>query len=262
VLSYQISQNHHLYAQYSEGFRPGFHTSPPPPICNYPPGALDVQSDSIKNYELGAKTSWMDRRLTVNMAVYRINWAGIQQQHNLTCTFSVFANFGDAVLEGAEVETNGQLTARVSAGVSASNIHTELQQDFPLLGSLRGDPVLSVPRWQYAVYGQTTFPIFEGNDGFARLDYQYTGSSFTNYSRLSDGNFDPSFEVRVVRLLNLRAGVRHHDWEIALSGTNLLNNTVRQSIDPSAVLTIGVAGRPRYVITRPRSFSLGATYQF
>jgi len=36
----------------------------------------------------------------------------------------------------------------------------------------------------------------------------------------------------VVRLLNLRAGVRHHDWEIALSGTNLLNNTVRQSIDP------------------------------
>jgi hypothetical protein len=81
----------------------------------------------------------------------------------------------------------------------------------------------------------------------------YTGSAFTDYSRLSDGSFDPAHEMQVVRLLNLRTGVRSHAWEFALSGTNLLNRTVRQSLDPWAIITIPVPARPRYVVTRPRT---------
>jgi iron complex outermembrane receptor protein len=263
-LSYHLTPDHLLYAQYSEGFRPGFGTRPLPPSLNCGPsaGASEVQPDSIKSYELGAKTGWFERHLTVNAAAYRINWKDIQQAQLLQCGYTIAANFGAAVVKGAEFEVNDQLTRRVSAGLSATYLRAELQQDEPPLGAFSGDQIEQVPKWQYALYAQTTFPLLEADDGFARLDYQYTGSSFGNYSRLADGSRDPASEVQVVRLLNLRTGVHYHAWEFALAGTNLLNNTVRQSLDPWATVTVPIAGRPRYVITRPRAFSLSVKYQF
>jgi hypothetical protein len=102
----------------------------------------------------------------------------------------------------------------------------------------------------------------QADDGFARLDYQYTGHSITDYSRLADGNFDPDHEVQVVRELNARTGLHYQAWEFAVSATNLLNNVVRQSLDPNASITIPVPGRPRYVVTRPRTFMLSASYRF
>lgn len=266
-LSYKLTPDHLLYAQYSEGFRPGFGNSPISDfyldLCHLTRNDFrDVQPDSIKNYELGAKTGWLDQRLTVNAAAYRIDWTNIQQARVLQCGLGIQTNFGSAVVKGTELEASAQLTHRVSAGLSATYLHTEMQQDEPALDVFKGDPILAVPKWQYALYAQTTFPLLQANDGFARVDYQYTGSSFAKYSRLSDGSFDPAVEVQVVRLLNLRTGVRYHAWEFALSGTNLLNNTVRQSVDVWTIAAISVPGRPLYVITRPRAFSLSATYRF
>jgi iron complex outermembrane receptor protein len=260
-LSYKLTPDHLLYAQYSEGFRPGFGNSPQPAECNLQ-YTLQVQPDSIKSYELGAKTDWLERRLTVNASAYRINWANIQQGLLLPCGFGVSENFGSAVIKGAELEANVQLTHQVSAGLSATYLHTELLQASPLSGSLAGDPIQYVPSWQYALYAQTRFALFEADDGFARLDYQYTGHSITDYSRLADGSFDPSDEVQVVRLLNARIGERYHAWEFALSGANLLNDVARQSLDPNASITIAIPGRPRYVVTRPRTFSLSASFKF
>lgn len=260
-LSYKLTPAHLVYAQYSEGFRPGFGNGPLPPECNSQ-YTLQVRPDSIKSYELGAKTGWLDRRLTVNAAAYRIDWTDIQQGLLLPCGFGIANNYGAAVIKGAELEASAQLTHRVSAGLSATYLHTELLQASPISGALAGDPIQFVPTWQYALYAQTTFPLLQADDGFARLDYQYTGHSITNYSRLADGSLDPADEVQVVRLLNLRTGMRHNAWEFALQATNLLNNVERQSLDPNASITIAIPGRPRYVVTRPRTFSLSASYHF
>jgi outer membrane receptor protein involved in Fe transport len=260
-LSYKITPDDLVYVQYSEGFRPGFGNTPLPAECNSE-YTLQVQPDSIKSYELGAKTEWLDRRLTVNAAAYRINWTDIQQGLLLPCGFGISNNYGSAVIKGGELESSAQLTRRVNVGFTMTYLHTELLQADAASGALPGDPIQYVPNWQYAMYAQTTFPLRQAEDGFARVDYQYTGSSITNYTRLADGSFDPTYKVEVVRLLNARIGERYHAWEFALQGTNLLNNVVRQSIDPNAAITIAIPGRPRYIMTTPRTFSLSATYQF
>jgi iron complex outermembrane receptor protein len=201
--------------------------------------------------------------LTVNAAVYRTNWSDIQQGvFDSSCGYTLAGNFGGAVIKGTELEVSGQLTDRLSTGFSATYLHTELQDDVLTLGAFKGDEIEAVPNWQYAIYAQMTFPLLEADDGFGRLDYQYTGSSFANYNRLTDGSRDPASEIQIVRLLNLRTGMRHNSWEFALSGTNLLNETVRQSLDPNAGATLVIPGRPRYVMTRPRTFSFSVTYQF
>ena len=261
-LSYKITPDHLLYAQYSEGFRPGFGRAPLPAECGVEGQGTEVRPDSIKSYEIGAKTDWLQRRFTVNAAAYRINWNDIQEQRLLQCGFAISDNFGDAVIKGGEVEASAQLSHRVSAGLSVTYLHTELLQGSALSGAMPGDPIQSVPNWQYAVYAQTTLPVLQADDGFARLDYQYTGSSITDYSRLADGNFDPAHEVQVVRQLNARVGMHYQAWEFALSGTNLIGDTVRQSLDPNASITVPIPGRPRYIVTRPRGFSLSAAYKF
>jgi outer membrane receptor protein involved in Fe transport len=260
-LSYKITPDHMVYAQFSEGFRPGFGNNPLPSECGST-YTLQVNPDSIKSYELGAKTDWVDRRLTINGAVYRINWADIQQGELLPCGFNVAENFGSATIKGAELEASAQLTHLISAGLSGTYIHAELLQASPLLGALAGDPIEFVPNWQYALYAQTRFPVRQADDGFARLDYQYTGHSIANYTRLSDGSFDPDDEVQVVRILNARIGEHYDAWEFALGATNLLNTLTRESIDPNASITVAIPGRPRYVVTRPRTFTLSATYKF
>jgi hypothetical protein len=56
--------------------------------------------------------------------------------------------------------------------------------------------------------------------------------------------------------------MHYQAWEFALSGTNLIGDTVRQSLDPNASITVPIPGRPRYIMTRPRGFALSATYKF
>jgi len=260
-VSYQLTPDHLLYAQYSEGFRRGFGNRPLPPVCEAD-SQLQVQPDSIKNYELGVKTGWLDRRLTVNATAYRTDWSDIQQGITLQCGFNLITNFGAAQINGAEFEISGRLTERLNAGLTGTYIEAELQQDLPTLGAFEGDQILYVPKWQYSLYMETTLPLLEDNDGFVRLDYQYTGSSFANYSRLGDGARDPAAELDAVRLWNLRAGLRHGNWEFAVAGQNLLNKAFRQSLDPNAIITFVIPGRPRYVINRPRTISLSVSYQF
>ena len=52
-----------------------------------PEQARKYDSDSL-NYELGAKTSRLENRLTVNAAVFCIDWKDIQQNVLLQCGFS------------------------------------------------------------------------------------------------------------------------------------------------------------------------------
>jgi outer membrane receptor protein involved in Fe transport len=261
-VSYQLTPDHLLYAQYSEGFRPGFGRSPLPTECASDATGGQVRPDSIRSYEIGTKTGWLDKRLTVNISAYRINWSDIQELRLLPCGFGTSDNFGNAVIKGGELETAAQLTRRITAGLSLTYLNTKLEDASPLSGAQIGDPIQYVPNWQYALYAQTSLPFRQSDDGYARLDYQYTGSSITDYSRLTDGLFDPAHEVRVVRQLNARLGEHFSAWDFDLSAMNLLNRTVRQSLDPNASITIAIPGRPRYIMTRPRSFALGATYHF
>jgi iron complex outermembrane recepter protein len=274
-ISYDLTRDHHVYGQYSEGFRPGFGNGTPSTICDAPSSPRQVKSDSIKQYELGAKTQWLDRRLTVNADVYRIHWSGIQQTLLLPCGFGYSDNLGDAVINGVELEANSQLTDRLSAGVTGSYVRAQLKQDTPpsvclASGSCAsaGDQIQGVPKAQFSLYAQTTFPILKKDDGFARLDYQYTGHSYGEYVRqiAADGApvgpIDPAYEIQLLRLLNMKLGMRGNSWETSLQISNLLNEVVHQSIDPYSNITIAIPGRPRYVVNRPRTFQLNLNYQF
>jgi outer membrane receptor protein involved in Fe transport len=113
TLSHEFSPDDMVYFTASKGYRPGGPNNPAPAsVCGAAVAALGLSqsqltkygSDHLWNYEVGEKTRWLDRRLTVNGALYYIDWTAVQQQIVLQCGFNITANFGKATSKGGELE--------------------------------------------------------------------------------------------------------------------------------------------------------------
>jgi iron complex outermembrane recepter protein len=66
-----------LYFVYSEGFRLGGANSPRAVQAGVGIPA-EYGPDTIKNYELGLKSLWLDKRLQLNIDVFLMHWDDIQ----------------------------------------------------------------------------------------------------------------------------------------------------------------------------------------
>jgi iron complex outermembrane receptor protein len=94
-LQYRFTPDNQAYATVANGFRPGSPSGGvvPQSVCGADLAALGlksgvigpVQPDTVWSYELGEKTAWLDKRLTVDFDVFRINWDKIQQTVLLAC---------------------------------------------------------------------------------------------------------------------------------------------------------------------------------
>src|SRR6185369_6279415 len=72
-------------------------------------GAKDfTDPDTLWNYELGAKSQVADGCVSINGAVYRQKWEGVQLGVMLECGFLQILNAGDAISDGAEIELVAQ----------------------------------------------------------------------------------------------------------------------------------------------------------
>jgi iron complex outermembrane receptor protein len=267
-ISYQLTDNHMLYAQYTEGFRPGFPIGPLPSVCQTGLADIGIDSpptkvnpDSDQNYEVGAKTTWLERRLQVNLALYRITWKNIQQQLFLPCGEFFDANAGDASSRGVELEIDTRITERLSAGLSASYDRAVLSQNQPSFGAFKGDQLNNVPVQQGAVHVDYTFPDFAGIKTITRLDAQYTGSSYANYMRLPDSEErDPAQRLGALTVLNARATFSKDNWTAALFVDNICDRIARQGVQNS--LLAQIPDRPRYVPNVPRTVGVSLHWAY
>jgi iron complex outermembrane receptor protein len=261
-VSYQLTPDHLLYAQYSEGFRAGFGIVPVPSICSSELETLGlsaatnkVDPDNDKNYEIGAKTTWLDRRLLVNLALYEIKWNNIQQQLFLNCGFYLDANAGHAESRGVELEVEGKITEHLGGGLSAAYDKATLSQNEPTFGALAGDQINDVPVSQGAIHADYSFPILHTIQSVARVDAQYTGGSYADYVRLpGTDERDPAQRLQPLTLLNARLTFTRGDFSAALFGDNLFDKIVREDVQGSLIAQ--VPGRPRYAPNIPRTIGI------
>ena len=100
-LSYKIDPLSLVYFTYSTGFRPGgvnrYATLPP------------YQADTLTNYELGLKSQFFDRRLTVNTALYDEDWNKFQFAFLGISSLTQIQNAPGANIKG--IETSAVLRA-------------------------------------------------------------------------------------------------------------------------------------------------------
>jgi iron complex outermembrane receptor protein len=95
-LAYQIDDDKMIYATWSTGFRPGGDNR----RTDFPP----YNPDTLTNYELGWKTSWLNDTLRFDGDVYWENWNDFQFSFLGANSFTQISNAGNAVIKGIEAD--------------------------------------------------------------------------------------------------------------------------------------------------------------
>ncbi|MBW7900394.1 MAG: TonB-dependent receptor [Rhodocyclaceae bacterium] len=116
--AYDFTPNHTAYGLVSHGYKAGsFNTintfSPLAPSTNA--DAYEYGRETVINYEIGSKYRLPDRRLTVNTALYYMDWRDKQVYNLDAATFAVVtSNAGRASSYGLELDAQWQATPSLS----------------------------------------------------------------------------------------------------------------------------------------------------
>jgi iron complex outermembrane receptor protein len=301
ILSYKPTDDAQLYAQAARGFRLGGINDPINlPLCS-PTDKLvfgnnpNWKDEKTWDYELGAKTQWLDKRLTFNIDVFYSDIKDLQATTTAgTCSSRVVFNVPTARSEGIEMELFARPNTTWDFGMSASFIDAKLTSSVTstlpdgtmvVVGGLQdGNRLPTAPKVQAAGYAGYTLPLNSGRDFFANFTVQYVGSSFSQFENEEPGwgeicngctnpnaaglrgfggplstnsvTFNP--ELPSYTIGNLRLGLKTDHWQGAFYINNLWNETVPLALDYER----GRAARVGYLTNTPRTFGLYGSYSF
>ncbi len=262
-LDYRVTPANMVYASAAKGFRPGgLVPSVPAALCagQLPPGTnvsetRDYNSDSLWSYELGTKTGWFDNRLTVDAAIFYIDWKDIQQNILLPCGFQYKANAGAAFSRGGEIEVRALPIDPLELTLGVGNQNARITQPGSALSPQReGDHVFEVPDWTGNTSGTWTARLSDTYKLVSEIDYSYVGHSFSANNLVENGGV---FETRLrphYDLLDARIALTHGKLEYAFVGKNLGNTAANLADNRS--LAAETPGRPRLVTNQPRTIGL------
>jgi outer membrane receptor protein involved in Fe transport len=265
-ISYQVNDDTLLFATVAEGFRSGAAVSQVPVtacaddlaelgLTESPPG---VGSDSVWSYELGAKMRRLDGRMTLNGAVYFIDWTDIQQSVSLFCGWPFLVNNGDAEVKGGELEWSFAATEELSLSAMIAYSDAKLTELAYGAQGFVGARLLNVPEWSYSATADYSRPITSEWNGFVRINYGFVDEVTRIYDPTSPFNIVDSHDR-----IDLRMGVYKADnlWEITLFAQNLLNDVTESGLFGSNT-SVNLPNTRAVAINRPRTIGLTASFNF
>ncbi len=271
-VDYHLTPNDMVYVNVAKGFRPGG-VVPIVPAgtpntgtdCVAALQAVDpaitladtrsYRSDSLWNYELGTKTSWLQNRMTIDAAVFDIRWSNIQQEILLSCGFQYRANAGAAESKGGELELRARPVEPLEFSVGLGYQDAKITQASSFSPQPLGSPVYDVPNWTGNGSLTYTKPISSNWTFVGSGDYSYMGRSYS-------GNNNPANprERGSYRLVDARLALDCGKMEYALVGKNLTNDIA--NLGDNRSLAAEVPGRPRLAINQPRTIGVEVRASF
>ncbi len=253
-LSYKPSDNALVYAGWAEGFRLGKPQGGANPAqCDLDGnGVIDgtnmtieqsqfVDSDSVGSYELGAKFATPNRRLSVDAAVFRVEWSGIPVSFRPPCLSIFTANAGVARSDGVEFQASFRPTAPVRIDFGGSYINARLTEDAPGIGAFAGNRLPGSPKVNANLGLQYEFDI-GGRNASLRADTIYVSSLFISLPGR------PTTEAGDYVKLDLSGRIALERINVDLYVRNVTNEdafTSRSNFRPETL--IGYRLRPRTV---------------
>ncbi len=212
-----------LYGSYSRGFKSGkfdmefLHTDDTP----FPQRPLDPET--LDAFEVGMKSTLLDRSLLVNAAVFYYIWKD-QQVFNVGVQGPEFFNLPESHLKGAELETNWVPADGWNLSADFGWLDTELTDvtgiDFDLgQGDFQDGHELPLSPEFTATAAISKTIVLASSDLTLHADYRYQSSSKVKYSPQV-----PIDEYTDRNEINARIGFAfgaNRQYEIALFGNNL-----------------------------------------
>jgi iron complex outermembrane receptor protein len=248
---WKITSDLFAYLKTSTGFRAGGTNQRGP--------ALSFKPETVRDYELGLKSEWLDRRLRVNVDVYDSEYKDIQRSVYIEANGGIVTaieNAASARIQGAELEATALVTDnfRVTANGAFTDpkylSYTGLSSTgVPL--DLTGNAFPNVSKWQGSVTVSYTVPEAFGKT-VARLDYSYRSVVDYQPDNHAIGFDSAAFTIQPgYGLLDARVSQYANVWnvEFGLWGRNLTNKVYAAGANDFTAAGLGYAytipGNPR-----------------
>ena len=275
-----------IFTSYSTGYKSGGYNSGggAPSLTIFGPDGRVVSTkrlfdrETVKNYEVGIKSSWLDRSLTANLAFYRMDIDGYQDRSFDGASFIV-RNAGSLRHQGFELDLTLRPAPRFSVNASIAYLDsafTSFAGGSGLPGlppgtvqDLKGTPANFAPEWSGQVgldwsgdVGATGWSWgLNGNISFTS-DYRNSAVTDNNPQTIQDG----------FALLGARIALNSPDerWSVALFGNNLANKaysygSFNQVLAPQLGLNNGIfpgSTAIRKLRADPRTLGIAVTARF
>lgn len=265
--SYKPIDNVTVYGSVSTGFRS--------PVANARAGLVSVvnpadivipdgaSSDSLTNYELGMKGSWLNGKVSANLATYFIEWEDIQVQANRLSDQVQFAtNIGAAESKGFEFELAVFPVEGFSLFVNGSLNETEVTEltaeEAAMSGAAAGIG-LSFPKFQGSATARYDFRVSDKTDAFVSGTVAHVGKFpglFPNVPG-QPTQVNPTYDFTdTYRVVNLVGGLERDQWKLTGYVENLFDDNSITYVHPEAFLD------GRYARLRPRTVGVRISYEY
>lgn len=253
---FELSDDASIYARVATGYRPGGPNVLP---NDAPPGTpRTYDSDSLTSYEVGLKSSWLENVLSLDLAVYFLDWEDVQLFATINDT-GVNANGGTAESKGVELSAAAVPLQGLTVRVTGAYTDSYLTEDTdPLVGGLDGDQLPFVPKLSLNLDLDYEWPVFTSASAYVGASVRSVRDQVADFAiRNSDGSQReiPSYEV-----IDLRAGLLAGRWSLELYVKNLDDEIGRTSLfgDPGTFPNDALASG----MIRPRTIGLSASFGF
>lgn len=208
-----------VYARVATGYRPGGATGVPAGST----APASYNADTLTNYELGVKSSALDKRLDFTFALYDIEWKDIQVLVLQPGTgLQYLGNGKTARSRGGELGLSYVATDGLHLGATLGYVNAHLTADAPGVGGLNG----------------ATLPLSSKVNGAVAADYRWAiktdaafqaGASFryaTDVWNFVSSNA-AAVDSRQPRLLDLYTGIQYGRLDARLYLRNALSSQPR-----------------------------------
>ena len=246
-LSFKPNPDNTLYASFSQGFKGGGF-DPRGAGVNAPdtdgiPGLSDAEiaaflsfrPESVNSYEIGYKAQLFDRKLTLAVAGFRMDYTDVQIPGSLACVIDglpsfcgVVTNAGKARMQGFEFESKLRLGALTLSG-SLGYIDAKFLKYVANIGGVPTDvapfrKVQNTPAWTGSASASYAVPVGEGR---LNIGGGVSFKSTTHQFEVPLPQFDqPAYQLFDASLVYHAPGNR---WSLGVFGKNLTNERIKTS---------------------------------
>ncbi len=246
-LSFKPNPDTTLYASFSQGFKGGGF-DPRGAGVNAPDtngdgvksnseiaAFLSFKPESVNSYEIGYKAQLFDRKLTLAVAGFRMDYTDVQIPGSAACVIGglpsfcgVVTNAGKARMQGFELESKLRLGALTLSG-SLGYIDAKFLKYVTNIGGVPTDvvqfrKVQNTPAWTGSASASYAVPVGEGRlDIGGGVSFKSTTYQFEVPLPLFD---QPAYQLFDASLVYHAPGNR---WSLGVFGKNLTNERIKTS---------------------------------
>jgi iron complex outermembrane receptor protein len=257
TVSYKVDADSLVYATYSHGEQgSGLNVGLLPSQVLAKGATYVVAPEGANNYELGAKTQWLDHRLTVDAdafwetvsnyqtnAVFLVNGSAKQALANAGGLRSQGFEYDAAfqVLPGLQLRSSGAYTEATYSDYGNAPCPPEETARAVAVCSLTGRGVANTPRWVANVAVDYSHPVTDDLQGYIDADYSFRSSQ----NLLTDDS--AGGRINGYAIVDLRTGVRFGGgrYDISFWVQNLFDTDYLTNIQENQGGYFGYTGAPR-----------------